>query len=56
MVGLLCAASSLSMRDITASSVVEAGSNPYSENTIKIILIYSPIEMQKYEIEWQSLF
>ena len=53
---MLCAASSFSMRDVTASSVVEAGSNPYSEYTVKIISLYSQVGMQKYEIEWQNLF
>ena len=51
MFGLLCSASSLSTKDATASSVVEAGSNPYSKYTIKMILLYSLIRMQKYEIE-----
>ena len=55
-VGLLCAASSFSIREVTASSVVKAGSNPYSKYTIDIILLYSPVGMQKYKIEWQNLF
>ena len=52
--GLLCTASSFSMRDATASSVVEGGSNPYSKYTIKNILLYSLVGKQKYETEWQN--
>ena len=35
-------------------SMVEAGSNPYSKYTIKIIFLYSIVGVQKYEIEWQN--
>ena len=34
--------------------MVEAGSNPYSKYTIKIILLYSLVMVQKYEIEWEN--
>ena len=40
------------MRDATASTVVEAWSNPYSKYKVKIIVLYSLVGMQKYEIEW----
>ena len=39
MMGLLCAASSLSTRSSTASAVVEAGSKPYSKDVIQNYLI-----------------
>ena len=42
------------MREVTASPVVKAGSNPYSKYTAEIILLYSLVGMQKYEIEWYS--
>ena len=41
MVGLLCTASSLSTRSLTASAVVEAGSKPYSKDIVQITLLYS---------------
>ena len=52
--GLLGAASSFSMQDVTVPSVVETGSNPYIKYTIKIILLYSLVRKQKYEFEWQN--
>ena len=52
MFGLLCSTSSLSTKDTTASSVVEAESNPCSKYTFKIILLYSLVGMQKYKIEY----